>query len=225
MAGRNISASKMAMGSTRVMGTCAIGGQAVGTAAAMCIRYGCMPREILNHFNELQQVLLRDDCYIPGILNADALDLATTATVTATSEKEGYEATNVIKGITRNNDLWISDGMRERGETVCLELKEESQVSQVRLVFDSNFNYSIKQTMSLKRQRQQRMGVPEELIKDYTVTLWKDGTQVAQKHISENHQRLNIVEFESVECDAVTVTVNATNGAENAHIYEIRIYS
>lgn len=225
MAGRNISASKMAMGSTRVMGTCAIGGQAVGTAAAMCIRYGCMPREISNHMNELQQILLKDDCYIPGILNTDDLDLARTATVTATSEKEGYEASNVIKGITRNNDVWISDGIGEQGETVCIKFKEPSCVSQVRLVFDSNFNYSIKQTMSIKRQKQQRVGVPEELIKDYTVTLWKDGAEVAQKHVSGNHQRLNIVEFDSVACDSVTVTVNATNGAENAHIYEIRIYS
>ena len=33
MAGRNISASKLAMGSTRVMATCAIGGEAAGTAA------------------------------------------------------------------------------------------------------------------------------------------------------------------------------------------------
>ena len=225
MAGRNISASKMAMGSTRVMGTCAIGGQAVGTAAAMCIRYGCMPREISNHMNELQQILLKDDCYIPGILNTDDLDLARTATVTATSEKEGYEASNVIKGITRNNDVWISDGIGEQGETVCIKLKEPSCVSQVRLVFDSNFNYSIKQTMSIKRQKQQRVGVPEELIKDYTVTLWKDGTEVAQKHVSGNHQRLNIVEFDGVKCDSVTVMIHATNGAENAHIYEIRIYS
>lgn len=44
MAGRDISASKMAMGSTRVMGTCAVGGQAVGTAAALCIKYDCDPR-------------------------------------------------------------------------------------------------------------------------------------------------------------------------------------
>jgi hypothetical protein len=184
-----------------------------------------MPREISNHMNELQQILIKDDCYIPGILNTDDLDLARTATVTATSEKEGYEASNVIKGITRNNDVWISDGIGEQGETVCIKLKEPSCVSQVRLVFDSNFNYSIKQTMSIKRQKQQRVGVPEELIKDYTVTLWKDGTEVAQKHVSGNHQRLNIVEFDGVKCDSVTVMIHATNGAENAHIYEIRIYS
>lgn len=61
MAGRNISTTKMALGSTRVMGTCAVGGQAVGTAAAMAIKYGCTPRQIGQHMDELQQTLLKDD--------------------------------------------------------------------------------------------------------------------------------------------------------------------
>ena len=43
MAGRNISASKLAMGSTRVMATCAVGGEAAGTAAPMASRLGLTP--------------------------------------------------------------------------------------------------------------------------------------------------------------------------------------
>lgn len=54
LAGRDISTTKMAFGSTRVMGTCAVGGQAVGTAAAMAVRYGCTPRQIGEHMEELQ---------------------------------------------------------------------------------------------------------------------------------------------------------------------------
>ena len=45
MAGRDISTTKLAMGSTRVMGTCAVGGQAVGTAAALAVKNGMNPRE------------------------------------------------------------------------------------------------------------------------------------------------------------------------------------
>ncbi len=56
MAGRDISTSKMAFGATRVMGTCAVGGQAVGTAAAMAVQRGCTPRDVeLFHIAELQQ--------------------------------------------------------------------------------------------------------------------------------------------------------------------------
>ena len=91
MAGRNISASKLAMGSTRVMGTCSVGGQAVGTAAAMCIEYGCSPKGIAEHITELQKRLIKDDCYIRGFKNSLPF-----ATVSATSEKVGFEAKNKL---------------------------------------------------------------------------------------------------------------------------------
>jgi hypothetical protein len=45
-AGRNISATHAAMSSTRVMATCAIMGQAVGTAAAIATRDGLTPRGV-----------------------------------------------------------------------------------------------------------------------------------------------------------------------------------
>lgn len=58
-AGRNISASHVAHGSSRVMATSAFGGQAVGMAAVQCIRKGKLPPEILqpSEMAELQQSL------------------------------------------------------------------------------------------------------------------------------------------------------------------------
>ena len=228
MAGRNISTSKMAMGSTRVMGTCAIGGQAVGTAASLCIKYGCMPRGISNYMDELQQMLLKDDCYIPGFSNTDKADFARTATFAASSYKKGCEPENVISGVSRaegeKGNIWVSDGIGKDGESITLELAKEEKVSQVRLTFDSNFNYSIKQTMSVKRQKQQRTGIPPELIKDYTVTLWHNGKKVGEKAVKDNAQRLNVIDFEKTLCDKVTVNIQSTNGHENARIFEIRIY-
>lgn len=228
MAGRNISASKMAMGSTRVMGTCAIGGQAVGTAAALCRKYRCSPRDIAEHMSELQQLLLKDDCYIPGIRNTDAQDLARSARVTASSHREGYEPEQVISGLSRGEgdvrNLWLSDGMGDAGETISLQLSERARVSQVRLTFDSNFNYAIKLTLSAKRQAQQRIGVPPELVKNYTVCLWDGDTLVRAAEIRDNVQRANVVELEPALCDRVTITVHATNGAPDAAVYEVRIY-
>lgn len=229
MAGRNISVSKMAMGSTRVMGTCAIGGQAVGTAAAMCIKYHCQPRGILNHMTELQQTLLKEDCYIPNIRNMDDLDLARSAVVTATSSKAGFGPEQVINGISRgegdSRNIWVSDGLSRCGETLSLELPQKSQVSQVRLTFDSNFNYAIKLTLSGKRQKQQRIGTPPELVKDYTVSLWDGDQKVGETTICGNVQRANVVDFDPVVCDKVTVTVHSTNGAEDARVYEVRVYA
>lgn len=229
MAGRDISASKMAMGSTRVMGTCAIGGQAAGTAAALCIKYDCNPRGVGEHITELQQLLLKDDAYIPGIRNEDPADLARGAKVTATSAQEGFAPENVINGISRDEDghrnLWISGEGRAGGETLSLELAEEQPVSEVHLTFDPNFHYPIKITLSRKRQAQQRIGVPPELVRDYTVALWQGDKKVAEQTVTRNVQRKNIVTFPKTECDRITVTVNQTNGSNEAHIYEVRVYS
>lgn len=67
-AGRNISATHMAMSSTRVMATCAVVGQAAGTGAALAVNYGCMPAEITrSYMGKLQEILLEDGCFIPGM--------------------------------------------------------------------------------------------------------------------------------------------------------------
>lgn len=85
-AGRNISASHVALGSTRVMGTCAVLGQAVGTAAALAVRRSLRPRELGGgHIGELQQQLLLDDCYLTGAKRDDPDDLAPKARITASS--------------------------------------------------------------------------------------------------------------------------------------------
>lgn len=110
MAGRDISASKVAMGSTRVMGTCAVGGQAAGTAAAMAVQKNCNPKEFGEKYVEdLRQELLKDDCYIIDCYNNDPNDIARKAKVYASSQKEGYEAEKVINGIARNTDEQINE--------------------------------------------------------------------------------------------------------------------
>ncbi|NOZ21167.1 MAG: FAD-dependent oxidoreductase [Planctomycetes bacterium] len=87
MAGRNISASRMALGSTRLMGTCAVLGQAAGTAAALCKMHGTTPRGTYEtHIRALQQTLLKDDAYIIGLANQDRDDLARSAYVSASSD-------------------------------------------------------------------------------------------------------------------------------------------
>jgi hypothetical protein len=229
IAGRILSASKLAMSSARVMGTCSVGGQAAGTAAGMCIHHGCDPRGIGDHIKELQQRLLKDDCHIPGCRNEDPADLARSASVTASSRKPGRECAHVINGFTRAADgeanLWESDGIARGGETIALALKEPAQVAQVRLTFDPNLSRPLKITLSSKRMKQQQRGAPAELVKDYEVVLWKDGKPVGARKVEGNYRRRNVLDFEPTECDRITVNVTAANGIPNARIFEIRIYS
>ncbi|MCF7818352.1 MAG: FAD-dependent oxidoreductase, partial [Kiritimatiellales bacterium] len=89
-AGRCISVTHVALGTVRVEGSCAVTGQAVGTAAAMCAAKNTTPRELdARYIGELQQQLLKDDQYVPGIRNQDADDLALHASVSASSVAAG----------------------------------------------------------------------------------------------------------------------------------------
>ncbi|MGH9666321.1 MAG: FAD-dependent oxidoreductase, partial [Bryobacteraceae bacterium] len=86
-AGRPISASYVAFASSRVLPTGSMVGQAVGAAAALCRRHQCDPRTLAEHHaSELQQLLLRQDCFVPGVENQDPNDLARQAQATASSE-------------------------------------------------------------------------------------------------------------------------------------------
>jgi hypothetical protein len=87
MAGRCISVSHVALGATRVMVTCGLQGQAVGTAAALCKKHQVLPRELgRKYIEELQQQLLKDGCYLIDLPNRDPQDLALTVRrVTASS--------------------------------------------------------------------------------------------------------------------------------------------
>lgn len=88
MAGRDISASHVAFGSTRVMATCAVTGEAAGTAAALAARRGISPRELASgHIHELQGDLLRQDAAILGVPWTSDADLALSADVTASSTR------------------------------------------------------------------------------------------------------------------------------------------
>ena len=58
MAGRDISVSHLALGTVRVMRTCAMEGEVVGMAADICRRKGCLPRQVYpDHFEELKQLM------------------------------------------------------------------------------------------------------------------------------------------------------------------------
>jgi hypothetical protein len=69
LAGRIISASHVAFGSTRVMATCSHGAQAVAMAARICLDKQMTPRQLAapEKITVLQQELIRNGQYIPGI--------------------------------------------------------------------------------------------------------------------------------------------------------------
>ena len=87
LAGRIISASHVAFGSSRVMGTSAYVGQAVGMAAAVCARHQVRPAELTGTWlKTLQTELLKTGHHIPGLRLHDEPNLVHQARLSASSE-------------------------------------------------------------------------------------------------------------------------------------------
>lgn len=88
IAGRLISASHVAFGSTRVMATSGHGGQVVGMAAALCLESGLQPTDYIDSekIKELQQELNLKGQSIPQIPVNSAKNLAASANIESSGQ-------------------------------------------------------------------------------------------------------------------------------------------
>lgn len=104
-AGRDISATHVAFGTTRVMATCAVIGEAAGSGAALSVQKGITPRVLhRDYMKELQQVMLRQDASIIGVAGNDPDDLAKTARISASStlERIAIENATIVHSLDRD---------------------------------------------------------------------------------------------------------------------------
>lgn len=130
MAGRDISATHVAFGSTRVMATCATLGEAAGTAAALCIEHNVAPRGLATErMGELQQTLLHQDASVVGIANTDPDDLARTAEVSASGFLEALQVDSPDAPWTLDADAGISLPVDPRIDTVELLVNARADTS------------------------------------------------------------------------------------------------
>ena len=238
MAGRNISASYVAFTSARVMATCAVEGQAIGTAAAQCREARVSPRELARdagRMAKLRQTLLRDDQTIKGLTNQDPLDLARRARVTASAESGAAKAALLLDGHVRDipderGDAaevhhWAAPVDEGRAAWVELRWDRPQRIGEVQITFDSGFKRQLTLT-SQEAQNVNLLRAPQpETVKDYTLLAQlADGTQRRLATVKNNFQRLKRHRFEAAEMQSVRIEVQATNGDALARIFEIRCY-
>ncbi len=232
-AGRNISATHVAFASTRVMATCAVMGQAIGTAAALAAP--AAPRSLAPHFSgaplaELQQRLLRDDAFLPGVRGHDSADLALRAHANASTVSPSSPAASVLDGATREYlstfGHW-ADGHSHRWESATLpawlELTWDAPqaIAEVHLTFDSGFQRELTLSASDATTRKIIRGAQPELVRDYDVLL--DGAVVVT--VKDNYLRKRVHRLDRpIPANRLRIAVHATNGLPHARIFEVRAY-
>ena len=225
-AGRNISVTHTAMSASRVMATCALLGQAVGTASAIAIKNNATPREISEKYIcELQQMLMDDDCWLP-YCKTKISELTKSATITSTGE----DAELLLNGIERHygdDKNWWSGKI---GDTVTFSFESEKAINEVRFVFNSDLNRETtgagkyipeKMNTCNVHKNAPALNVPKTLVKDMKIEI-KDADDKWQEidGIKENHQRLVKIKIGKTT-KAIRFTLISTNGNEIADIYSI----
>lgn len=215
-AGRNISVTHAALSSTRVMGTCAILGQAAGTAAALSVRHGCEPRSLSSgdRLKELQTTLLGDDCWLPG-LTRPASDLARQASLTA----GGGDAPVLLDGMDRDRENEVHHWSGPVGTGVEFSWKNPVRLAGARFVFDSNLELH-KRMPCTYPHRSGRSAVPKSLVKAFRLESRDSAGQWKTVfRETDNYQRLVCVPLE-IEASTLRFVAEETWGDP-----EVRLFS
>ena len=227
-AGRDISTSHMAFSATRVMATCALMGQAVGTAADMIIDKGTTPAGLRkDYIKELQAILEDDDCMLPYRWR-QVNELTKSAKTLAENEP-------MRNGIDRewngeDNGVYAAVG----ATNLTYTWEKPITASEVRLIFDSDFKVRGKRMRKLE-ETTERIPMPSEMAREFHIQVrvpaankkqakeyaanpaageWKTVTTV-----KDNFRRLVKLPFDAVETDGVRIVVDQTWGADKAHIF------
>lgn len=214
-AGRNISVTHAAMSATRVMATCALVGQAVGTAAAIATNGQLTPRGVYEEsLQELKQSLMEDDAYLPW--NKRAIpDLTAWATLKATAGEPEALRNGLDRPIGGKDNGWLG----APGDGIIYAFDEAERVRQMRFVFDSDLNRPEHNSHANYRLHIEPVGVPATMVKTFRVeSLTSQGDWETLVRVENNYQRLVRLDVDVVT-RALRFIPESTWGAELVRVF------
>lgn len=193
-AGRNISASHAGFGATRVMATCAVMGEAAGTAAAMCLQLEASPRTLAReHIHALQQQLLAQDASVMGIRNQDPKDLARSAKVTASSSLQRF-------------DIGQSDRVRALDRDIGFLVPVEPRLDSIEILVDASKDVSL--DIELWATERAENYLPHRLVSKVSVTVKQGAAQWVRAQLPWSPEAAANACVILRACDGVAVHLN-----------------
>lgn len=228
-AGRNISVSHAALSSCRVMGTCALLGQAVGTAAYIAVAKGCLPKEVSErHIRQLQNTLMDDDCFLPHFRRPIA---PVCAEAVLSGDGVGLEC--LRDGIDRNRPDAGHAWYGIPGDKIIYTFQVPRHIRRIRIVLDSDLN---RQTLpspenvmnrNLFHNRQLSFGpsrMPATMLKAFRVTAFlADGSRRVVWEETNNYLRLKCWATDILNCTGIMLEPLKTWGSESVQIFAFEV--
>lgn len=229
-AGRNISVTHAAMSSTRVMGTCALLGQAVGTAASIAVQRDCLPKDVSeNYMDQLQDMLQQDDCFLPHF-KRKVSPLCERAKLTG----GGEYLDRLLDGVDRDRPDGEHAWQGRVGDRIVYTFDQPAQIGRIRLVLDSDLNRDtlpeperhMNRNMFHNRLKEYKPShVPTTMLKAYRITArLADGTEQIVIDEPANHQRLRVYDVEIADCVGLALEPIETWGMDCVRIFSFEAW-
>ncbi len=210
-AGRCASCSHVAMSSARVMGTAAGMGQAAGTAAAIAARRGIDPPEVSSRVGELQQALLADDAYLPGVRQEFSPPTARARLTASSGDPEPLrDGTN--RPVGADDHAWAC----RVGDVLEMRFASPTVVERLVLIADSGLDRQIQ--MSFWQKSDALTAPPPSLLKDGSVEVLAGRRWTPAAQVRGNHQRLVRIAV-ARRTRAVRLRLQVTWGAKQTRLF------
>ena len=206
-AGRNISVTHAALSSSRVMATCAILGQAIGTAVAQAIEEECAVEKV--DIKKLQQTLMDDDCYIPWH----------TREIPPLTLSAKCSAEVVRNGLDRGEENCF---VGKAGDTVKYSFDTDTDIREIRLIFDSDLNRKYHNMPCNYPLVQDKFKLPKTLIKEYKIVGISENGESCELHVTDNRKRF-VKHYVNWRIKELTLIPIATHGEERFRIFDFEV--
>ena len=211
MAGRNASCTHIAMSSTRVMGTCAVMGQAAGTAAALAVAAGLSPRELGGRIGELQSSLLSDDCYLPGLRRPVSALMRDARLVASTGDPEPVRD-GVDRQVGSDPHAWLCPS----GGHVDYLFHTLVKVRDCVLILDSGMDQLVASVF--QEGFHSLTHLPDCMPRDFRLDILRGDRWIPLNRVVDNSQRQVRLAINEL-CEGVRFTLERTWRADAARVY------
>ncbi len=215
-AGRNISATHTSMSSSRVMSTCSILGQAVGTAAALAVKHNLSPRGIYEKkISELQAQLMDDDCYLPWKRRKIG-ELARKSLLSASSGDPSPLMNGIDRPVGTESNSWHASV----GDYLEFKFNSPHKISGFRLIFDSDLKTKILNMPCNYSKTIKVFTPPKTLVSDFRIeTMGSAGKWELATEIKGNYQRFVKLGFKTRSTNAARFIIDKTHGEKTLNIF------
>ena len=211
------------------MMTCAVLGQAVGEAAAIATEYNTTPQGVYDFYlEELQQRLMRADCFIPYLVRK---------AVTQKGTISGCEnAENLRNGLDRNHSVYGSQEngvFAELGQAITYTFAEPTYVECAHIVFDSDLNRRTLPGDDAETYHSMRanimpdspkMHVPDTLVKEYILEIKLSDGSIRRENVTHNIKRMNEIVVDAPVLAISLIPQKLWGGQARVHIFSFDLY-